>query len=108
MGPRGVEIDPFDCESQERDLHIVLWDDPDDLCTLCLDLWDFWVSSDAETQAWKEKKKKKAHNQKSVEPKKEDKAVRQLSFDLEIVKVKSEDTTDPMCPPASSTFLKRT
>lgn len=46
--PRGVETDPLDCESQERDLLIVLWDDPDDLCILCLDLWDFWVSSDAE------------------------------------------------------------
>lgn len=45
--PRGVETELFDCESHERDLLIVLWDDPDDLCVLSLDLWDFWVSSDA-------------------------------------------------------------
>lgn len=47
MDPRGVVTDPFDCESQERDLLIVLWDEPEDLCVRCLDLWDFCVSSDA-------------------------------------------------------------
>lgn len=46
MGP-GVEIDPFDWESQERDLLVVLCDDPVDLCVLSFDLWDFWVSSEA-------------------------------------------------------------
>lgn len=39
----GVEIDPFDWEweSQERDLLVVLCDDPVDLCVLSFDLWDF-------------------------------------------------------------------
>lgn len=47
MDPRGVEIDPLDCDSYENDRLIVLRDDPDDLCVLCLGLWDFRVSSDA-------------------------------------------------------------
>lgn len=51
VDPLGVEIDPLDCESQERDLLMVLCDDPEDLCVRCLDLWDFWVSSEAAKSA---------------------------------------------------------
>lgn len=49
MDPWEAETEPFDCESHEMDRLMVLCDDPLDLCVLCLDLWDFWVSSDAET-----------------------------------------------------------
>lgn len=55
MDPWGIVTDPLDCESPEKDLLMVLWDDPNDLCILCLDLWDLCVSSDAE-------KSKIAHN----------------------------------------------
>jgi len=43
----GVKPELFDCESDDRDLLIVLWDDRDDLCPLSFDLWGFSVSSDA-------------------------------------------------------------
>jgi hypothetical protein len=46
----GIEMDPLDCESTEKDLLMLLWDDPNDLCILFLDLLDFWVSSDAEEE----------------------------------------------------------
>lgn len=38
MGPRSVQMEPLDCESQERVLLMVLCGD---LFTRCLDLWDF-------------------------------------------------------------------
>lgn len=65
--PRGVETEPLDCESHERDLLIVLWDDPVDLCVLCLDLWDFWVSSDAEKDKQAQVKKYGGANKKIKE-----------------------------------------
>jgi hypothetical protein len=48
VDPWDIVTDPLDCESPEKDLLMVLWHDPNDLCILCLDLWDLCVSSDAE------------------------------------------------------------
>ena len=42
-----VKAELFDCESDDRDLLRVLWNDRDDLCPLSFDLWGFSVSSDA-------------------------------------------------------------